>query len=122
MDVQGIHLWRSGLVRDIKGEWFWDTKNERWAYRIVFELYDNDPMDADERIKEAICLDFIKEKLPGKTFSEQWSHHVWEEVIESEIKGQRDKNNHAFFEQYFNGINICYCYELANGKIIEIGS
>lgn len=120
LEVQGIHLWRCGLVKDIKGEWFWDEKNQQWAYRILFELYVNYWIRADEEIKGNICMDEIEEKLPGETLSEKWSHHVWEEVLESEIKGQSEDRN-AFFMEYFNGINICYCYKQIGDKLFELG-
>lgn len=121
LQVQGIHLWRSSFVRDIKGEWFWDNKSCKWAYRIVFDLYESDPMDTDEKIKGDIELDFIKKKLPGKSFSEKWSHHVWEEVIESEIEGQSEDGK-AFFMNYFSSIDICYCYKQTGSKLFELGA
>lgn len=117
LEVQGIHFWRSGLVRDIIGEWLWDDVNEKWSYRVVFKLFSHDPLEV-AGIKELIHLEDIKTKLTGRSDAEKWRQHVWEEVIESEIESQIDGETTAFFEQYFKGINLHYCYSSQDGESI----
>lgn len=125
LDVQGIHLWRSGLVRHIKGEWFWYERHEEWAFRILFELYDNDSFENDEELKATLSLKVIKKQMGIKNekdmseIAKAWSCHVWEEIINSEIEGQIDCDR-PFFDNYFGGINIYYSYSTLSGDPFSI--
>lgn len=121
LDVQGIHLWRSALVKKIYGVWHWDEINQEWAYRIIFELSKDDPLGADKEIIKDLEIAFIKTKLKGSDHIKQWCHHVWEEVIESENKGQTEDGKEPFFKQYFRGIKTYYICKDADGNQMEIG-
>lgn len=119
LDVQWIHLWRSAFVKDIKGEWFWDKEKERWAFMIVFELFMNDPLAANEEVKKV--LEKLKNYYTGVTENQiLWEKHIAEEVIESEIKSQTEKNKPLYFENYFQGIEISYWYKIGEEGLSEI--
>jgi hypothetical protein len=80
LDKQTIHLWRSGMVNDIRGEWC------GWLFRVIFYLKQSDPL---EPLKELFNDNLeYQNALTGDVIWEKWSYHVFAEVIEEELKRQ----------------------------------
>lgn len=131
LDVQWIHLWRSAAVKDIEGEWFWDG-NGCWAFRVVFDLFEKDPLDAFhemEEVKKELKKELKKSLKKGITeFHELWKEHVGEEVINSELESQTEYKEEAgktiklppYYENYFREVDLSYWYRSGGSKAKQI--
>jgi len=124
---QSIHLWRSGVVRDIRGEWKWGVLGQGWRYGIVFDLYENDPFknisngkETIDRIVKRLCDNYIGSTTnkSGISWHDAWAEHVRKEIIQSELNSQLDKSGKPFIYRYFhNGVDYYYKHGESEKKI-----
>lgn len=114
---QYIHIWRSGMVKYIYGEWSWNDEDARWNYRIVFQLFEKPFYMLDKDLKKETY------KIPDDKESNSirnspiafWINHVCKEIIEEEEESQTIKKKGILFEKYFNAVPLLYWCKCADG-------
>lgn len=119
---QYIHIWRSGMVKDIYGEWCWNDKEAKWNYRIVFQLFEEPFFMLDKDLKEETyeIPDDKQSKSIKKSPVAFWINHVRKEIIEEEEESQTIEGKGILFEKYFDAVPLSYWCKCADGAEGEI--